>query len=147
MSTWGGSFGAAILLGIALTACQGNGSTKANFVRPDTNVLIASFMDPCPLDGSARNGTVASSARNGAVAVLGTDFQPRTTVTLHWSVVERDLQGSWDSVVTSREGEFTANLDLPAEDLRPGDLVDVWAQGSGKDGIMALRTKVPIGSC
>jgi len=146
VSTWGGSVGAAILLGIALTACQGNAGTKANSVRPESNVLIDSFLDSCPQDNSARNPR-DTSARNGTVAVLGTDFQPRTTVTLHWSVVKRNLQGSWDSVVTSRKGEFTANLDLPADDLRSGDLVDIWAQGSGEDGIMALRTKVPIGPC
>jgi hypothetical protein len=146
VSTWGGSVGAAILLAIALTACQGNDGTKASSVRPE-NVLLASFLDPCHHETSARNGTVATSARNGTVEVLGMDFQPQTTVTLNWSVVKRDLQGSWDSVVTSKEGEFTVDLDLPAEDLKPGDLVDVWAQGSSKDGIMALRTKVPIGSC
>ena len=146
MSTWGGSVGAAILLVIALTACQGNAGTKANSVRAENNVLIASFLDNCPQDNSARNPR-DSSARNGTVAVLGTDFQPRTTVTLHWSVTKRNLQGSWESVVTSRKGEFTANLDLPADVLRSGDLVDIWAQGSGEDGIMALRTKVPIGPC
>jgi hypothetical protein len=137
VNTWGGSVAATILLGIALTACQGNDGTKANSVLPE-NVLISSFLDPCPQDRSARHGTVA---------VMGTDFQPRTTVTLNWSVARRDLQGSWDSVVSSKKGDFTAKLDLPAEDLKPGDLVVVWAQGSGKDGIMALSTKVPIGSC
>jgi hypothetical protein len=68
-------------------------------------------------------------------------------VTLNWSVVKRELHGSWHSVVASSHGDFTAHLELPANRLKPGDVVDVWAQGSGKNGIMALRTKVPIGRC
>ncbi len=138
MGTCRSRSGAAILLGVALTACQGGASTKADYVGPDTDVLIASFLDTC------RDG---SSARNGTVAVLGRDFQPGTDVALHWSVAKRDLHGSWRSVVASSAGEFTAHLDLPADDLKPGDRVDVWAQGSGKNGIMALRARVPIGSC
>jgi hypothetical protein len=138
VGTWSGRFGAAILLGVALTACQGSGSTKANSVGPKNDVLIVSFLDNCRDDSSARNGTVAVAAR---------DFQPHTTVTLRWSVAKRDVQGSWKSVVTSSDGELNTDLDLPADVLKPGDLVEVWAQGSGKDGIMALRAKVPIGSC
>ena len=138
VSTWRGRFGAAILLGIALTACQGSGSTKANYVGPENDVMMVSFLDNCPNNRSARNGTVAVAARN---------FQPGTTVTIRWSVAKRDLGGSWKSVVASSQGELNTDLDLPADELKPGDLVEVWAQGTGKDGIMALRAEVPIGSC
>ncbi|HVQ87121.1 MAG TPA: hypothetical protein VMT88_02965 [Actinomycetes bacterium] len=135
--------GAVLVLGLALTACQKDPSTTAEFLGPSNSALVIGYSETC----APVQGDVQSAARNSTITVDASKFLPEETVTLHWFVDARQLEGSWESVVTNADGKFQTDLDLPKSELEVGDLVEIWAQGPGKDGIMAVTGKVPIGSC
>lgn len=132
------SLAAVAALGMALVACQSDGDTTAEFVGPDTNALLLGYTVTCPDGGSAADGAVQTS---------GFGFVPGATVTLRWAVEERDLYGSWPNETATPEGELDVRLDLPPGILESGDRVEIWAQGSGPEGITAMREVLEVGSC
>ncbi|MEO8329247.1 MAG: hypothetical protein ABI586_04500 [Candidatus Nanopelagicales bacterium] len=141
----GRTFCAAIALSaavmFALSGCQDRGAT-ADFQGPDDNELVIGYLTTCPEVGGP-----STSARNASIIVSASDFMPETTVTLRWSVEATGADGSWESVVTEADGTAKTRLRLPTDQIKSGDMLEVWAQGNSDTGIKAARGVVPIGSC
>ena len=135
----GGVFAAVVMVGLGLAGCQNNDAgSQANFVGPDTNQLVVGYSHTC------RDGGLPA---NGGLSLSGIGFNPGASVDLSWLVASTGLSGTWPSRAATASGDLTAKVQLPPSAFHPGDAVQVWVQGSGPDGITAMRGDATIGSC
>ena len=123
-----------------LAACQGDdGGDSAEFIGPNAGELTVDAYVGCDADDSA--------TQSDRLALGAEGFTPGTTITLAWEVDTRGLNGSWDGVKASDDGSLSTTVQLPREAIDQGDQVQIWAQGSSSEGLLAVSEVVPIGNC
>lgn len=128
----------AFTVGLA-TACQSDdGGRTSAFTSPDAAELTVGYDVTCPGDTASQRGELALGAEG---------FTPGTPVTLQWNVATRGINGSWGAVDADKDGLLQASVELEPGEIDPGDDVEVWAEGSSVEGILALSKVVPIGTC
>jgi hypothetical protein len=116
----------------------------------DSDTSSEAFTGPLSNDLIVAAATECSPGRIGigdTVRVSGFDYIPDTVVTLRWIVETRDETGTWDSVQADDNGLFTAPLKISREMAKPGDILDIQAEGQGETGIMVLAAELEVGDC